>query len=183
MDFFCLVPSVLLFSELPETRWNCVNPMWRAAVSDKKRLWCFNDRKPQWWAEDPQGQSSNKSQKGSGETEAWGNHSDPAPENQAHPPVWWEYISLYQRLFLQSFGFVVFICYSYTLEFFLTMVTSCRSTSVFQLEVQTSRRLPHWSLLLDGPVLLHEGWSGERQEPGNQSDVRNVEDHLWLQDR
>lgn len=63
------------------------------------------------------------------------------------------------------------------------MVTSCRWAPVFQIEVQTSGRLSHWPVLLDGPVLFHEGRSGECQEPGNESDAGDVKDHLWLQDR
>lgn len=67
--------------------------------------------------------------------------------------------------------------------------SSCWTITLFRgapdlwLEVQTSRRLPDWPVLSDGPVILNEGWSGECEEPGNKSDAEDVKDHFWLPDR
>ena len=83
-----------------------------------------------------------------------------------------EAVLTFFRIWLVHFG-----------NFVLTTVTLCRWASNFQLKVQTSGRLSHRPVLLDRPVLLHEGRSGERQEPGNKSNAGDVKDHLWLQDR
>lgn len=107
-----------------------------------------------------------------------------SPRNSASPSdlVSYMLLKLSLQLFLPSFG-CDHIFTTVTPESFLILLTSCRWAPVFWLEVQTSRRLSHRPVLLDGPVLLHEGRSGEREEPGNQSDAGDVKDHLWLQDR
>lgn len=89
----------------------------------------------------------------------------------------------FERSFFWSSSYLLSDLISPLWQFVLTTVTLCRWASNFQLKVQTSGRLSHRPVLLDGSVLLHEGRSGERQEPGNKSNAGDVKDHLWLQDR
>lgn len=169
--------SVLLLVGFPEAGRGGVDPLWRAAVSDKKGLPCGHDRKPKWGKEDPQEQTGNKSQKRGRESESARNHPDPTPETPPHPSIGW---GNFQPIFS-----VALINRDHLLRRYLFWLNNnvFRGAPDIWPEVQTSRRLPDWPLLPDGPVVLNEGWSGECEEPGNQSDAGDVKDHFWLQHR